>query len=284
MKKINKILVPTDFSDNALNAYRYAIWFADHYKADIHLLHVIYPTAGPIDYPTIAAQIAERQIESAMELVKKFMESGLAQVHATYEPMYIPQVTSEVIVGTAETQIKAIAKSQQADIIIMGTKGEHNALENTFGSITTGTLKQAPCPVVVVPEKAIYRKINTVAYATDLRPSDPFHIWEISRLLAPFAAITRVVHIEQQSEEERPLSIKDLQDFFAHHAPSLQINYHNIATKNVTEELVDFEDTWNVDLLVLAKPNRSFFQRLFHKSITKQVALHTTIPLLILRA
>jgi len=64
MKKITKILVPTDFSDNALNAFRYAIWFADQYEAAIHLVHVIYPSAEPLDYPSLAAQAAQQRIET----------------------------------------------------------------------------------------------------------------------------------------------------------------------------------------------------------------------------
>jgi len=284
MKNIKKLLVPTDFSDNALNAFRYAIWFADQYKADIHVLHVVYPTAEPLDYPAMAAQMAQKQIEAAKEIAKNFIERGLAQVHTTYEPMYIPKVTSEVVMGTPESRIKEIAREKEIDLIIMGTKGEHNTLQNTFGSITTGTMNQAPCPMLVVPEKAIQRKIKTVGYATDLRPADPYHIWEIGKLLAPFAAILRVVHIEKRPDEERPLSMKDLQDFFSSNAPSLQINFHNIATKDIEKELEDFEETWDVDLMILAKPNRGFFQRLFHRSVTKELALHTDVPLLILRA
>jgi len=52
----------------------------------------------------------------------------------------------------------------------------------------------------------------------------------------------------------------------------------------VEEELTDFEETWDVDLLVMSKPNRGFFQRLFHRSVTKELALHTDVPLLVLRA
>ena len=57
--------------------------------------------------------------------------------------------------------------------------------------------------------------------------------------------------------------MKNLQDFFSNYTPSLQINFHNIATESVETELAAFEATWEVDLMVLAKPNRNFFQRLF---------------------
>ena len=67
MKKIQNILVPTDFSDNALNAFRYAVWFADHYQADIHVVHVVYPIAEPLDYPAMAAQMMQQRMDTAKE-------------------------------------------------------------------------------------------------------------------------------------------------------------------------------------------------------------------------
>lgn len=82
MKEIKNILVPTDFSENALNAFRYAIWFADHYKADIHVAHVVYPTAEPLDYPVMSAQMMQKQIEVAQEVMKNFANSAMVQVHA----------------------------------------------------------------------------------------------------------------------------------------------------------------------------------------------------------
>lgn len=284
MKKIQNILVPTDFSDNALNAFRYALWFADYYEADIHVVHVVYPIAEPLDYPAMAGQMMQNQIEAAQEVMKTFAKAAMVQVHAGFEPKFVPNISTEVIAGTPAEQIRSLVEENGFDLVIMGTQGEHSNFEKTFGSVAYSTLQKSNCPVIVVPEKAVGHKIRTVAYATDFRESDPFYIWQIGKLLSPFNAIMRIVHIEKSPDEKRAINMKEMEEFFKDHPPGLQVTFHQIATKNVEKELKAFEETWSVDLMIMAKPHRGFFERLFHKSITKRLALNTTTPLLVLKA
>lgn len=284
MKKIHNILVPTDFSDNALNAFRYALWFADHYEADIHVVHVVYPVAEPLDYPAMAAQMMQQRIDTAKEVMKTFAKSAMLQVHAGYEPEFVPNISTSILAGTPQDRVEDLVRENGYDIVIMGTQGEHSSFEKTFGSVAYSTLQRANCPLIVVPEKAVGHKIQTVAYATDFSESDPFYIWQIGKLLSPFNAIMRIVHIEKSPDEKRALTMKEMEEFFKDHPPGLQVTFHQIATKSVEKELKAFEETWNVDLMVMAKPRRGFFERLFHKSMTKRLALNTTTPLLVLKA
>lgn len=284
MKKIKTILVPTDFSDNALNAFRYAVWFADHYKADIHIVHVVYPIAEPMDYPAMAGQLMQQRMDTAKEIMKTFAKAAMVQVHAGFEPEFVPNISTAVIAGTPAEQIRSLVAENGFDLVIMGTQGEHSNFEKIVGSVAYSTLQKTNCPLIVVPEKAVGHKMQTVAYATDLTEADPFHIWQVGKLLSPFNAIMRIVHIEKSPNEKRPMSMKEMEDFFKDHPPGLQVTFHQIATKSVEKELKEFEATWNVDLMVMAKPHRGFFERLFHKSMTKRLALNTTTPLLILKA
>jgi len=284
MRQIKNILLPTDFSENALNAFRYAIWFADHYQADIHLLHVVYPTAAAMDYPSMAGQMMQQQIDAAKEVMKTFANAAMVQVHAGFEPAFVPTITTEVLAGTPQDQVQRLVEEKGFDLVIMGTQGEHNTLEKTFGSVTSAVMHKANCPLIVVPEKAVVRKLKTIAYATDFTAADPFFIWQFGKLLSPFNAIMRVVHIEKSPTEKRPLKMEDMKEFFKDNPPGLQVNFHSIAAKSIESELKEFGETWEVDLMVMAKPNRGFFDRLFHKSMTKRMAFNTTVPLLILKA
>ncbi len=283
MKKIKKILFPTDFSDTANNAFRYALRFADKYGASIELLHVIYPEAEPLDFPVMVAQMTQKRIEAGKVILKTFVETSLAQVQAAGQLQHVPEVKPDIEVGIPSTLIPEIAKRKEADLVIMGTQGEHSAFERAFGSVTTATLRKASCPVLVVPNDFNYKLIESIAYATDLDESDPYRIWEVSKLLSPFCPILRAVHIEQRSTEETPLTMQDLEAFFKDHAPTLQITFHNIASANVEDELEDFVGTWGVDLLVMYKPQRKLFERIFHSSLTKKTVLHTETPLLVLK-
>ncbi|MCR9286807.1 MAG: universal stress protein [Bacteroidetes bacterium] len=283
MKKISKILFPTDFSNTSNNAFRYAIWFADKYGASIELLHAIYPETEPTDIPIMVASTTQNKIEATKEIMKVFVNTTLAQTQAAHELKNVPLINSEIQVGIPSMVISDVSNQNDIDLIIMGTKDKHSAFERAFGSVTTATLAKASCPVLVIPEYVEFEQINTVAYATDLTEADPYHIWEAGKLLEPFCPILRVVHIEQNPKENKPLKLKDMETFFKGNAPSLQITFHDIASKAIVPELEDFSETWDIDLLIMHKPQRGLFERIFHGSISNKMALYSKIPLLIFK-
>ncbi len=282
MKKIKSILFPTDFSETSQNAFRYALWFADKCGADIDLLHVVYPEAEPMDFPVVVARATKDKIGTAQQMMKVFFASGMAQVEAAHQLKEMPDVRPSVELGVASTVIADIAKEKESDLIIMGTQGEHHSFERAFGSVSTAVLRKAACPVILVPAGAKFKNIDTIAYATDLAEADPYHIWETGKLMAPFSPIIRVVHVRKEGEK-KPLEMRDIEAFFEGRIPALQITYHDFTSDNVVAELDDFAKGWKVDLMVMYKPHRNFFERLFHHSVTKEETFRTHVPLLILK-
>ena len=284
MIDLKHILVPTDFSSTATNAFRYAIWFADHYEARISLLHVVYPEANPSDFPTIAGQATQDKIAVAKELMGTFVDLSLTQVQAAHQLKNIPEIKSDVQIGTPSSVIAHVADRDKPDMIIMGTQGEHSMLERAFGSVTTNVIQKTDCSVLVVPEEAQWNRITTIAYASDLAESDPWHIWESARLLEPFHPLLRIVHIGQEASEHTAVKMDELKEFFAERSPAVQTTYHAVSAEEIMPELTEFVDTWDVDLLAMYKPHRNWFERLFHVSLTRKAALYTHVPLLILQS
>ena len=283
MDDIKKILFPTDFSDTAQNAFRYALMLAHQYKADIELLHVIYPEYEALDLPVMAAQATKEKAAAAGEAIKEFVEKGLAQMHATGQLSGVPNIHSDVEIGTPASLIVDIAKRDEADLIVMGTRGEHNALDRMWGSVTTAVIEKADCHVWVVPEHAPYKNINVAAYATDLKDADPYHIWEYGKLLAPFHPVVRCAHVHLSDSTENALDVVGLSKFFDNHAPALQISFHTLEGDSVLDALESFTEEFEVDVLAMFAPHHTWWDRLFRRSHTKTMALHSKIPLLMLK-
>jgi nucleotide-binding universal stress UspA family protein len=279
MKNIRNILVPTDFSDSANNALRYAIWLASKYEAKIRLLHIIYPEMEPADVPVMSAQMTATKAEAAKAIMKGLIENYLQEIKKDKSP----DIEMEVEVGVPGTLISQIARKNKIDLIIMGTKGKHNLMDKTIGNVTLSTMDFANCPVMVIPEKVDLLRIETVAYGTDLVASDPFHIWEVGKLLQALNPILRIVHIKKKVDEEKAMEMDELKQFFKGNPPALQVTFHSILNKNVTDELEGFIKDWDVDLLVMNKPTRTIIERIFHSSLTRKTALQTKIPFLVLK-
>jgi len=283
MKTINTILFPTDFSDTAQNAFRYCIKLADIYEADIQLLHVIYPEYEALDLPVMAAQATKEKAEAAKTISKQFVELALTQLQTADQLRNVPVIHSEVEVGTPSNIIADIAKREEADLIVMGTKGEHNALERMWGSVTSAVVESAPCHVWVVPEHAAYAEIDIAAFATDLKEADPYHIWEYGKLLEPFHPIIHCVHVDSKNSVENTIDFASLGSFFEHHAPALQINFHTLEGKAVSDALEAFAENHEIDILAMYAPQHSLFSRLFQRSETQAMAFKTKVPLLLLK-
>ena len=282
MKKEKTILFPTDFSDTAINAFRNTILFADQFEDQpvIQLLHIVIPQAEPQDFPAFATGAVATKMEASKAAMTALVETTLAQILVDHELRNVPDIRSDVEIGIPSNTISTIAKRDDTDLIIMGTQGEHSSLDRFFGSVTTATVRKAPCPVLVIPENSNFKKIETLGYATDFADTDPYHIWKMSKFLSPFTPIIRLVHIETTKQNESSVKIQDMSDFFEDNVPGLQITFHTIPGKNVAKELADFTDIHDVDLLVMHHQNRSLLNHIFQPSVTKNMALNTSLPIL----
>ena len=283
MDAINKILVPTDFSDTAQNAFRYALMLADKFEADIELLHVIYPEYEALDLPVMAAQATKEKAAAAGEVIKEFVEIGLTQLHASGQLSGIPPINSDVEIGTPASLIADVARRDEVDLIVMGTRGTHNALDRFWGSVTSAVVEHTHCHVWVVPEHAPYSDINIAGFATNLGDADPYHIWEYGKLLAPFRPVLRCAHINLDNSVDSTLDIAGLSTFFDNHAPALQISFHSLEGDSVTDGLENFIESFEIDVLAMYAPQHTWWERLFRRSETKNMALHSKIPLLMLK-
>jgi len=283
MKKISKILVPTDFSQNANNAFRYAIWMADKCNAEITLYHVVSTEIVTADMPMVSAELTQQKVENAKELLKTTIDTTLLQSNIGSKLKNIPLIKSCVEIGSAASQIAVKGESMDADLIIIGTREEHDNIDILFGSITTATIERAKTSVLVVPEDFEKHKISNLAYATEINDSNPFHIWETIQLLSIFDPSIKVINVKEKSSEGG-LSLSDFEEYFSGNKVSARISFHELLKEDsIADVIEDYIEDNRMDLLVMHKPHRGFFQRLFHKSITKELSREIDIPLLVLK-
>ncbi len=283
MSIISKILFPTDFSDSAINAFRYALWFADKFGATIELWHFVSPELAPADIPVVSGELTMHKVEIAKDVIKTFINTSMTQVQTAHELSNIPVVHGHVEVGSPVSNICDKAIEMNTDLIIMGTRGDHNSIDQVFGSVTTAILNKAPCPVLVIPDHVSTDSIDTVVFATDLNKSDPSYIGDVMKLLSPFNVRYKVVHMDDDSEDQHDLELEDIRKNLKNLTPDIDISFHNLIGKDKIDLLENFINRQEAQLLVMYRPQRSFFERLFHSSMTRKVVLHAPVPLLILK-
>ena len=148
MIHINKILHPTDFSANSNHALKYACAFANHFGAELHVVHVVADLAL-ITLPPVDGYLPEGYYQDA----KKRAEEELAKI-PDRELIGNATVIKKTLDGSAFLEIIRYAHDNEIDIIVMGTHGYSGLTHMLMGSIAEKVVRKSPCPVLTVhPEE-----------------------------------------------------------------------------------------------------------------------------------
>jgi universal stress protein A len=142
---IRTILVPVDFSDCSLAGLTYAVRFAKEVGARIVVVHVadlgpVMMTTGSGDYdsPTYTEAARRRCGDQMKAFLKRVNFDGIP-------------VDPSAVAGYCPGAIYEAAAKEGADLIIISTHGRTGLRRAFMGSVAEGTVRHAPCPVLVVP-------------------------------------------------------------------------------------------------------------------------------------
>lgn len=107
------------------------------------------------------------------------MDDGMTQVLSQIKHPIL--VTADIFLGTPISTITKLAKEEEVDFILMGSRGNNKSrIDRMFGSFSAGVVERATTPVIVIPEKATFKPVNSIAYASDLLDTDPFRNLEFN--------------------------------------------------------------------------------------------------------
>ncbi len=283
---IKRIVIPTDFSDTAQNAFRHCLMLARQLDVPVTLLHAIYPEYETMDLPVMAAKATKDKVAAARIALQSFRDFGIAELQKRHAVVDLPEIDLDVEVGGAVSVIVNIARRDGAGLIVMGTQGQHNLVERAFGSVTTGVVERVDCPVLVIPEEADYQEVRIAAYATDLKAGDSTHLEAAAEVLEAFHPILHIVHIATKRTGNGAISLADIEaaeERFAHSLPVLQVQVHSIQEETVEEGLETFVEDHAVDLLIMYAPHHTLLERVFQRSNTRRMAMKSHVPLLLIK-
>lgn len=274
------ILVPTDFSENANNAIRYAMSFAQKNKSRLLFFHVssmpmIHPDASLSSYKAIIQADEKKHLDKLEKLISKIYASSSVKEDAQ-------QYECSVKMGLAIDEIVVLAKEKDVEMIIMGTKGASGAKEIFLGSHTASIVEKASCPVFAIPENAEFSEIKKIVFATDYYDSDFSVIGQLVKIATVSDSEIVIIHIADgeytKSREEDLLSW--YKEMVKEKIGYKKISYQLFASKNIYEGLYSFLGTFDADIIAMSTQRRNFWEKIFNSSLTKKMAYHTKIPLL----
>jgi len=272
---MKKILVPTDFSQNAGNALEFAIALAQKEHAEIQLVHacqVLMTTPG------IPASDVMQAIQGSVKKAEKQLLEWSANIRKKNKVNCTVCCKDELVVDFICERIR----KWKPDLVVMGSKGATGTKAIILGSNAERVIQRATCPVLMVPEKASFGGLKKITYATDFHEPDMAGFDKLLDLAEDFNSKIDIVHIAVTEIFQNKLKLNKFME-----GMSRKLIYRNFSCgllhgKDMCKTLEEHLAENKSDLLVMSMHKGGMLKRLFGNSLTKRMTFHTHVPLLVI--
>jgi len=274
-----RVLLPTDFSENAFHAISYAVRLLEDATCIFYLVHAYTPGIYRVDYALgspgqLGLPDDERnKAEEALENTKKKIKAQ----HNVSKHTFVTHAAFNAL----GDEISSVVQKENIDFIVMGTQGATGAKEILLGSNTVHVIQKSSAPVLVVPSDFDYKPPQDILFPTDYEVD-----YEKANLdfLLKFCKLRHSkLHIMHVSSPE------GLDMEHANHKAYLEgrllehnHEFYDLPDQELIGAINGFQQKKDVEMLTMVKNKHSFLERLFVEPIIKNIGLHSKIPFLVI--
>lgn len=268
------IIAPTDFSPVSVNAVNYAADMACTTGCDLLLLH-IYPLpvmAGEVPVPIYGVEETEEYQEERLEKMR-----------------------SDLLLRTRE-RIKIAIQTQQGDIlqkieecctllnpyaVVVGPETVGKIGELAGAAVTSEIIKNLQWPVIIVPEGVHFSNIKRIGLACDYKKVvNTIPVEEIKKMVKEFNAELHVIHVHDEPDAAYDMETIEESGWLQEMLYDLKPQYHLINNYNIETGIEQFASSNKLDMLIVVPKKHSVLHNLFSKSYSKQLVLHSHVPVM----
>jgi len=245
-------------------------------KTKLIVLHVY--DIPPISVSTIRPRklLRNAAYEENLDVLKKYCSKHLKDKPKKTNIRFEVQEHISVSEGVL-SKIKELSP----DMLLVGMKDEHTARGLFSGSIAKALIEKVSCPLLIVPNTKPFKKIMTIAYATDFEEGDIYALQKLVKIALPTNAKIKIVHIPTKDEYAGDDQMEWFKEMLNQKITYKNIDFEIISYDTAYEGLRTYIDTNKIDIIaLLEREEGSFLKTLFHKDLIKKMESNITIPML----
>lgn len=298
---LQNLLVPTDFSAHADAALSHAVSLADRFSATLHLLHVVNdPGMG-----WYGLGDAEVQIDRLKEVAESRARERLDDMARDSAVVEVKTAVAQRLNLDVADAIQEYVTGHTIDFIVMGTHGRQGLERLVLGSVANRLIRRSACPVMTVREReAAPEGSPDVEYESVLAPIDfsdhsrsalrlskevaarygaTQHLLFVAekRVLPTFSDTgipgVGVVEMDPDIVANAEAALEELSENVG--GPEVTSAYH-VEEGDVAEDIIDFAEVNDVDLIVMATRGLTGIDRFVLGSNTERVVRAAPCPVL----
>ncbi|WP_289021575.1 universal stress protein [uncultured Salegentibacter sp.] len=277
---MRKIIIPTDFSENANNALRYACQLFKYEKSELILLHAyaekVYADENVLSNALRDELKAVTKIRSEKELGKISLK-----VHDEFcNPRH--KVKLIAAFGDLVDEVNSLVNSENADLVVMGTRGLTNDSSLGMGSNTLMVLKYVQCPVLAIPANFTYNEPKNILFPTNfLIPYQKRELKVVGEIARDFNSKIHFLYLSKHKATSSRQ--QDNLEFLKQQFYNTITEVHQKDELRKEKAIEDFIATNKIDLLVMVNSRHTYLEDMLLTSTIDKVGLHPSVPLLALQ-
>lgn len=272
---MKKILVPCDFSDLAISAFRTALNFAVTERAEVHLVNVI-------ELPVLHDSVLMPTLSFEQALFKELEDKTIVEF-AKIIPKYNTdgvKVVAQTLFGQTWRMIIDYATREKITLIVMGTHGASGLKEFFIGSTTEKVVRNASCPVMAIRKFIPADKIKKIVFPNTL---DTEHqedlVMHVKALQNYFQAKLHIIWINTPANfTADSITRKRLEAFASRY---MIRDYHIDIVNDPVEEtgILQYASSIHADLIVMGTRGRKGIAHFLNGSLAEDVVNHMELPI-----
>ena len=277
--QMKKILVPTDFSDFADKALQTALNLAQKSGAELILLNANEMAVAALPIAEYYYYDKEKE-QGYLQMVNESLDKTLQKIASGMDLADV-KISTLVESGLLVDVIEEVCKREQVDLIVMGTQGATGTKEMLVGSNTEKVVRNAPCPVLSVPNKSDI-VFSTMVFPTTLRPEQAKAFKKLATMQNVFDGKIHMLYLNNPAHLSDDEAIVARKEELVEESGLKNVEIF-MGEQNVFDEenaILQFAENQNANLIVMATHQRKGLAHLFLGSITEDTVNHSDIPVL----
>ncbi|MFT4832038.1 MAG: nucleotide-binding universal stress UspA family protein [Psychroserpens sp.] len=276
---MKKILIPTDFSANAYNAISYALKLYKNEEATFYLMNTYTPAVYQSEYLLFSpGQIGLGDIyqENSEKKLNEVKDCIIEEFNNPKHTFMIHSAFNTLVYEVVET-----TKNENIDVVVMGTQGATGAKEILLGTNTVHVIKNAICPVLVVPPGYSFETPKEILFPTDYEVDyKKTQLQQLTDIAKNNGSKIDILHVSS-GNELTPHHLEN-KSKLGESLGNIPHRFHDVSDQEIITAINNFQTDQNINLLTMIRNKHTFFERLFIEPIIKKISFHVTIPFLVL--
>ncbi|USD25944.1 universal stress protein [Flagellimonas marinaquae] len=274
------ILIPTDFSKNALHVLQYA---QELYKCERSCFFVLHAFAEEVygEYNTANKDGIDKIKEEKKQVVERKLDELIDSVIGE-PPNPLHNFETVACFDNLVDGVNDFVDEMNIDLVIMGTKGETSDHKTTFGSYTIEIFKYVKCPVLAVPEGFEYKQPKAILFPTDyLLPYKRRELKLLGDLAGKFKSKVHCLYITDFDELSPRQADNKL--FVEETLTKPYLYFETAPIKNKAEVILEKIAEKEAGMLVMMNSRHSFFEDMLYRSTVDLLGLKIKIPFMVMQ-